>query len=98
MQTGNSNSTVVSKIGIPDRNGGRILYADHIDGKGAALYQAACQSDMEGIVAKYKWGAYCPDPGASSWIKIKNRHNSQASGRARAVHPLPPARCVNAGA
>jgi bifunctional non-homologous end joining protein LigD len=63
------------------RNGGRILYADHIDGKGAELYQAACQSDLEGIVAKYKWGAYCPDPGSSSWIKIKNPSYSQAAGR-----------------
>jgi bifunctional non-homologous end joining protein LigD len=42
------------------RNGGRILYADHIDGKGAELYQAACLSDLEGIVAKYKCGRLPP--------------------------------------
>jgi bifunctional non-homologous end joining protein LigD len=63
------------------RNGGRILYADHIDGKGAGLYRAVCHSDLEGIVAKYKWGAYRPDPGSSSWIKIKNPAYSQAIGR-----------------
>ena len=63
------------------RNGGRILYADHIDGKGAELYQAACRSDLEGIVAKYKWGAYPADPTISSWVKIKNPAYSQAVGR-----------------
>jgi len=63
------------------RNGGRILYADHIDGKGAELYRAACHSDLEGIVAKYKWGAYRPDPDSSSWIKIKNPAYPQAAGR-----------------
>jgi ATP-dependent DNA ligase len=53
----------------------------------AELYQAACHSDLEGIVAKYKWGAYCPDPGSSSWIKIKNPAYSQAVGRHEPVHP-----------
>jgi hypothetical protein len=32
-------------------------------------------------VAKYKWGAYAPDPGSSSWVKIKNPAYSQAAGR-----------------
>ena len=45
------------------------------------LYRAACLSDLEGIVAKYKWGAYWPDPGSSSWVKIKNPAYTQAVGR-----------------
>jgi hypothetical protein len=72
------------------RNGGRILYADHIDGKGAELYQAACHSDLEGIVAKYKWGAYCPDPGSSSWNQDQEPGVLPGGQPARAVHPLPP--------
>jgi bifunctional non-homologous end joining protein LigD len=63
------------------RAGGRILYANHIDGHGTELYRAACRQDLEGIVAKYKWGGYCPDPSSSSWLKIKNPGYSQAVGR-----------------
>ena len=50
------------------RGGDRILYADHIDAKGADLYRAACHSDLEGIVGKYKWGAYRSDPSSSSCV------------------------------
>jgi ATP-dependent DNA ligase len=63
------------------RNGGRILYADHIDGQGTELYRAACRQDLEGIVAKHKWSGYVPDPTLSSWVKIKNPAYSQAAGR-----------------
>jgi bifunctional non-homologous end joining protein LigD len=63
------------------RNGGRILYADQIDGRGMELFRAACHQDLECIVAKYKWGGYRPDPTLSSWVKIKNPAYSQAAGR-----------------
>jgi ATP-dependent DNA ligase len=63
------------------RNSGRILYADHIDGRGTEIYRAACHQDLEGIVAKYKWSGYAPDPTLSSWVKIKNPGYSQAAGR-----------------
>ena len=36
----------------------RLLYVDHIDGAGIDLYDAACQHDLEGIVAKWKYGQY----------------------------------------
>ena len=62
-------------------NGGRILYADHIDGQGTELFQAACRQDLEGIVAKHKWSGYRPDPTLTSWLKIKNPDYSQAAGR-----------------
>ena len=63
------------------RNGGRILYADQIDGRGMELFRAACHQDLECIGAKYTWGGYRPDPTLSSWVKIKNPAYSQAAGR-----------------
>lgn len=37
--------------------------------------------DLEGIVAKWKHGAYVGDEAATSWVKIKNPAYSQAQGR-----------------
>jgi hypothetical protein len=34
---------------------------------------------MEGVVARRGSGSYTPD--ATTWVKIKNRHYSQAVGR-----------------
>ena len=58
-----------------------VLYTDHEDGHGAELYQAACSLDLEGIVAKWKYGPYVGDDVATSWVKIKNPAYSQAQGR-----------------
>ena len=44
------------------------------------LFQAACASDLEGVVAKLASGRY--EPEATTWVKIKNRAYSQAEGRA----------------
>ena len=44
------------------------------------LFKAACDHDLEGIVAKLATGRY--DPAATTWVKIKNRAYSQAEGRA----------------
>jgi bifunctional non-homologous end joining protein LigD len=57
------------------------LYSDHVSGAGSDLFDAVCARDLEGIVAKWKHGAYA-EP--SSWIKIKNR----AYTGARARHEL----------
>ncbi len=40
-----------------------VLYTDHEDGRGAQLYQAACSLDLEGIVAKWKYGILGNDAG-----------------------------------
>ena len=48
-------------------------------GTGTALFQAVCERDMEGIVAKLANARYTPD--ATTWVKIKNRQYSQAVGR-----------------
>jgi bifunctional non-homologous end joining protein LigD len=38
---------------------------------GAALFEAACERELEGVVAKRRSGRY--RPGERGWIKIKNR-------------------------
>jgi hypothetical protein len=60
-----------------------------VAGTGTALFQAVCERDMEGIVAKLAGGAYTPE--GTTWVKIKNPGYSQAEGRAeffegRALH------------
>jgi bifunctional non-homologous end joining protein LigD len=56
-----------------------VLYVDHVEGRGVDLFQAVCEADMEGIVAKRASGLYTPDE--TSWVKIKNRSYSQMEGR-----------------
>jgi ATP-dependent DNA ligase len=57
-----------------------VLYAQHCDGHGCALFARVCAEDLEGIVAKAKRGRYDPAR-ASTWVKIKNRDYSQARDR-----------------
>jgi len=57
-----------------------VLYAEHCDGRGCALFARVCAEDLEGIVAKAKHGLYDPAP-VSTWVKIKNRNYSQARDR-----------------
>jgi hypothetical protein len=46
---------------------------------GTDLFNAICEQDMEGIVAKQASASYTPD--ATTWVKVKNKHYSQATGR-----------------
>jgi bifunctional non-homologous end joining protein LigD len=59
----------------------RLLYADHQDQYGRALFQRVCAMDLEGIVAKHSFGPYVEDRGHSTWLKIRNRSYSQMKGR-----------------
>src|SRR5688500_18202152 len=55
----------------------RILYADHLEGRGRDLFEAICRADLEGVIAKHVRDTY--RPGApTTWLKIKNRDYSQA--------------------
>ena len=36
----------------------RLLYLDHIEGRGEDLFRLTCKKDLEGVVAKWKRGAY----------------------------------------
>src|ERR1700747_2501580 len=42
-----------------------LLYADHIEQHGIELFRLTCDRDFEGVVAKWKDGAY-----GQSWFKI----------------------------
>jgi bifunctional non-homologous end joining protein LigD len=56
-----------------------IVYADHIERTGIALFKKACELDLEGIVAKDGRAPY--DPQQTTWFKIRNRNYSQLVGR-----------------
>ena len=58
-----------------------LKYTEYIDGHGAALFQRVCELDLEGIVAKQKFGPYVTDREHSTWFKILNRKYSQKDGR-----------------
>jgi bifunctional non-homologous end joining protein LigD len=57
----------------------RVLYADHVEERGIEFYQAVCERDCEGIVAKRKDGIYSARD--RTWIKIKNPNYSHGEGR-----------------
>ena len=61
--------------------GAPILYADHVDGAGVELFRAACERDLEGIVAKRKDAPYECDERVTTWVKIKNPDYTQVRGR-----------------
>lgn len=64
------------------RRKSRLLYLDHIEGRGSALFERICSMDLEGIVAKKKASKYIAGEKPSShWVKIKNPAYSQAEGR-----------------
>ena len=55
-----------------------MLYADFVEEGGLALFRAACERDLEGIVAKQKDAPYSE---SVRWVKIKNPRYSEAAGR-----------------
>ena len=63
---------------LPKASASRMLYADHVERHGMALFQRVCEMDLEGIVAKHSFGPYSEE---TTWFKIKNRHYSQMEGR-----------------
>ena len=65
--------------GIVPGSESRLLYVEHYAATGIDLFRAACEADLEGLVAKHKNGLYTPE--RPKWVKIKNRNYSQAVGR-----------------
>jgi hypothetical protein len=57
----------------------RLFYCDHIEQRGESLFRAACEHDLEGIVAKRKYDSYRAEH--TTWLKIRNQHYSQWAGR-----------------
>jgi hypothetical protein len=58
-----------------------IIYADHVQEYGTALFGKACELDLEGIVAKHQHSSYMWKENYSPWIKIRNPQYSQWEGR-----------------
>ena len=58
-----------------------LKYTEYIEGFGMALFQRVCELDLEGIVAKQKFGPYIAEREHSTWFKILNREYSQKDGR-----------------
>ena len=54
-----------------------LLFASHVEGRGKDLFQAVCEQNLEGIVAKRKIGTYRK----AGWLKIKNPNYTQGEGR-----------------
>lgn len=66
--------------GIVPESRKSLLYCDHVEAVGGALFRFACGRDLEGIVAKRKSDPYLLD-GSTSWFKIRNPNYSQWVGR-----------------
>jgi bifunctional non-homologous end joining protein LigD len=63
------------------RRSGALRFVQAVRGAGVDLFEAACERDLEGIVAKWAPAPYGLLDGRSSWVKIKNRDYSQARDR-----------------
>ena len=61
------------------------LYVDHFEACGIDLFKAACDNDLERIVAKLAAGR--SEPAATTWVKIKSLHECMASSRFQAGRP-----------
>jgi bifunctional non-homologous end joining protein LigD len=59
----------------------RVLYHDYVDGRGVDLFAAIRGNDLEGVVAKWRYGRYHTDGQTTSWFKIRNPQYSQVDGR-----------------
>src|SRR5437667_5447425 len=46
-----------------------LKYTECIDGDGMGLFQRVCELDLEGIVAKQKFGTYVTEREQSNWFK-----------------------------
>jgi bifunctional non-homologous end joining protein LigD len=66
--------------GIMPKVESRVRLVEHVTGRGVDLFRAACEYDLEGVVAKWRSGTY--QSGArTSWLKIRNSQYSQWDGR-----------------
>lgn len=52
------------------RKTGRVRYAEHVEGRGADFFQAACRTGLEGIISKRRDQPY-REGRSSDWVKTK---------------------------
>ena len=50
---------------------GTVRYADHLEGRGPAFFQAVFEAGLEGIVSKRVGSAYRPGARTRDWVKVK---------------------------
>jgi bifunctional non-homologous end joining protein LigD len=55
-----------------------VLFAQHIETKGTALFKQVCKWDMEGVICKRKDSEYSATAG---WLKVMNPAYTQHEGR-----------------
>jgi bifunctional non-homologous end joining protein LigD len=74
---------------IVPRESSHMLYLDHIETEGVALFEHACALDLEGMVAKRKDSKYrASEKPSPNWVKIKNAKYTQAEGRAEVFEEM----------
>jgi ATP-dependent DNA ligase len=61
------------------KNSQSVLFCDHIEAAWEELFALACKRDLDGIVAKHRFGPYPED--SAQWFKIRNRKYSQWADR-----------------
>ena len=64
---------LLSEIVVPS---GIVQVSPHIPGEGEALFQAACDQELEGIVAKKLGSPYRAGRRTRDWLKIKTSHDA----------------------
>lgn len=55
-----------------------VLYSDHIEGMGKALFEKALKMGMEGIIAKKADSRYSPGYRSEDWLKLKKTESMEA--------------------
>jgi hypothetical protein len=66
----------------------RLLYVDHVEARGVALFHEACRRDLEGIVGKWKGGRYYTDgqtTSCSARVGVGRGARARSSARSWAV-------------
>lgn len=56
----------------------QIIFSDYVSGDGEALFEAAKEKGLEGIMAKRKSSGYHPGIRSDSWLKIKSLRRQEA--------------------
>ena len=63
---------------LPRRGG--VRFADHVEGEGEALFEAASEQGLEGIVAKDAGSRYAQGRRSRSWLKVKVPRRARGRG------------------
>jgi bifunctional non-homologous end joining protein LigD len=65
----------------------RRLYLDHVAGRAVDRFREVCRRDLEGFVAKRRFGCYHSDGITTTWFKVKNPTYTRGIDRADLFAP-----------